>query len=207
MLPGINSLAFVDRRRAAGQLVRNAAQGHAQLLPATTWLEAIVWVAYVVPIMTIFILKSASAPRCRWHHQPLEPDDPRSAPATVSLTALGLAALVALTGCVTERDIRAGSTELTVDSSADACTRVGGRGSERHHLVRRDQLRRPGDRVLPAGRRRSAHRRRGRHRSRHLNTLVVQASAGDYFTVCKPGMVGAGVGKALRCRLQEPSAR
>jgi iron uptake system component EfeO len=122
---------------------------------------------------------------------------PRSAPATVSLTALGLAALVALTGCVPNATSAAGSTELTVDSSADACTvsaaeapsgtisfvvtNSGDQVTE-FYLLGDDGLRIVGEaeNIGPGISR----------------TLVVQASAGDYFTVCKPGMVGAGVGKA-----------
>ena len=122
---------------------------------------------------------------------------PRSAPATVSLTALALAALVALTGCVPNATSAAGSTELTVDSSADACTvsaaeapsgtisfvvtNSGDQVTE-FYLLGDDGLRIVGEaeNIGPGISR----------------TLVVQASAGDYFTVCKPGMVGAGVGKA-----------
>ena len=122
---------------------------------------------------------------------------PRSAPATVSLTALALAALVALTGCVPNVTSAAGSTELTVDSSADACTvsaaeapsgtisfvvtNSGDQVTE-FYLLGDDGLRIVGEaeNIGPGISR----------------TLVVQASAGDYFTVCKPGMVGAGVGKA-----------
>jgi len=122
---------------------------------------------------------------------------PRSAPATVSLTALGLAALVALTGCVPNATSAAGSTELTVDSSTDACTvsaaeapsgtisfvvtNSGDQVTE-FYLLGDDGLRIVGEaeNIGPGISR----------------TLVVQASAGDYFTVCKPGMVGAGVGKA-----------
>ena len=122
---------------------------------------------------------------------------PRSAPATVSLTALALAALVSLTGCVPNATSAAGSTELTVDSSADACTvsaaeapsgtisfvvtNSGDQVTE-FYLLGDDGLRIVGEaeNIGPGISR----------------TLVVQASAGDYFTVCKPGMVGAGVGKA-----------
>lgn len=122
---------------------------------------------------------------------------PRSAPATVNLTALALAALVALTGCVPNVTSTAGSTELTVGSSADACTvsaaeapsgtisfvvtNSGDQVTE-FYLLGDDGLRIVGEaeNIGPGISR----------------TLVVQASAGDYFTVCKPGMVGAGVGKA-----------
>ena len=122
---------------------------------------------------------------------------PRSAPTTVSLTALALAALVALTGCVPNATSAAGSTELTVDSSADACTvsaaeapsgtisfvvtNSGDQVTE-FYLLGDDGLRIVGEaeNIGPGISR----------------TLVVQAGAGDYFTVCKPGMVGAGVGKA-----------
>jgi iron uptake system component EfeO len=123
--------------------------------------------------------------------------NPRSAPAAASLTALALAALVALTGCVPNATSAAGSTELTVDSNADACTvsaaeapsgtlsfTVTNSGDQvtEFYLLGDDGLRIVGEaeNIGPGLSR----------------TLVVQVSAGDYFTVCKPGMVGAGVGKA-----------
>ena len=63
VLPGINSLAFdvtafVPPDSWYGTLLK----GTLNFSPATTWLEAIVWVAYVVPVMTIFILKSRQRP-------------------------------------------------------------------------------------------------------------------------------------------------
>jgi high-affinity iron transporter len=56
VLPGLHSLAFdvsasVPPNSWHGTLLK----GIFNFSPATTWLEAIVWVAYVVPVMTVFL--------------------------------------------------------------------------------------------------------------------------------------------------------
>lgn len=117
--------------------------------------------------------------------------------ARTALPVLSLAALLALTGCVPNAASTAGATELTVDSSATACTvsaaeapsgtlsfvvtNSGDQVTE-FYLLGDDGLRIVGEaeNIGPGISR----------------TLVVQATPGDYFTVCKPGMVGEGVGKA-----------
>ena len=63
VLPGINSLAFdVTAFVPSDSWYGTLLKGTLNFSPATTWLEAIVWVAYVVPVMTIFILKSRQRP-------------------------------------------------------------------------------------------------------------------------------------------------
>jgi len=63
VLPGINSLAFdVTAAVPPDSWYGTLLKGTLNFSPATTWLEAIVWVAYVVPVMTIFILKSRQRP-------------------------------------------------------------------------------------------------------------------------------------------------
>ncbi|SMG42073.1 iron uptake system protein EfeO [Agreia pratensis] len=117
--------------------------------------------------------------------------------ARAVITTIGAAAtLLALTGCVpnaTSSDASA----IAVDSSADACsvstnsassgtlrfkvTNSGDKVTE-FYLLADDGLRIIGE-VENVG--------PGISRD-----LVVQAQPGDYFTVCKPGMVGDGVGNA-----------
>ena len=110
------------------------------------------------------------------------------------------AALLALSACVandptTSADSHA--TALTVDSSSSDCTvsaseapsgnvsfsieNTGDQVTE-FYLLADDELRIVGEveNIGPG----------------ITRDLVVQARPGDYFTVCKPGMVGAGIGKA-----------
>ena len=118
-----------------------------------------------------------------------------------TLTAIGAAALLlALAGCVPNNPVTtadASATSLTVDSSTDACTvsaatapsgtlsfSVTNSGDEvtEFYLLADDGLRIVGEveNIGPGIER----------------TLVVVAKPGDYFTVCKPGMVGAGIGQS-----------
>lgn len=58
ILPGLHNLAFdVSHIIAPGGFLGTLLKGVFNFSPATTWLEAIVWVAYVVPVMAIFILR------------------------------------------------------------------------------------------------------------------------------------------------------
>lgn len=58
-LPGLGNLAFdVSDTIRPSSWLGTLLKGTFNFSPATTWLEAIVWLAYVIPVMTIFILKS-----------------------------------------------------------------------------------------------------------------------------------------------------
>jgi iron uptake system component EfeO len=116
--------------------------------------------------------------------------------ASALITTIGAAAtLLALTGCVPNASSSDAAGAITVDSSADSCdvsTNTASSGTLRFevtnsgdqvtefYLLADDGLRIVGE-VENVG--------PGISRD-----LVVQAQPGDYFTVCKPGMVGAGIG-------------
>lgn len=56
-LPGLNTLAFdVSDTIRADSLLGTLLKGIFNFSPATTVLEAVVWVVYVVPVMTLFVL-------------------------------------------------------------------------------------------------------------------------------------------------------
>ena len=112
--------------------------------------------------------------------------------------ALGATALLALSACVPNNPTTsADATSLTVDSSASDCavseseapsgavsfsiTNSGDQVTE-FYLLADDELRIIGEveNIGPG----------------ITRDLVVQARPGDYYTVCKPGMIGAGIGKA-----------
>ncbi|MGL4340725.1 MAG: iron uptake transporter permease EfeU [Rhodoglobus sp.] len=55
-LPGLNSLAFdVSAAIPPNSWYGTLLKGTVNFSPATTWLEAIAWLAYVIPVMTLFI--------------------------------------------------------------------------------------------------------------------------------------------------------
>ncbi|HEU5484035.1 MAG TPA: FTR1 family protein, partial [Microlunatus sp.] len=56
ILPGLNNLAFdVSRAIPPTSWYGTLLKGIFNFSPATTWLEAIVWIAYVVPTMALFL--------------------------------------------------------------------------------------------------------------------------------------------------------
>lgn len=56
VLPGLNSLAFnVSAAIPPDSWYGTLLKGTVNFSPATTWLEAGVWLAYVIPVMTVFI--------------------------------------------------------------------------------------------------------------------------------------------------------
>lgn len=114
----------------------------------------------------------------------------------LAATAAAGAAVLVLSGCVAKTDA-AGSGALTVTSTADGCDvsaatassgtlafDVANKGDQvtEFYLLASDGLRIVGEveNVAPGASR----------------TLTVTAQPGDYFTLCKPGMVGDGVGRA-----------
>ncbi|WP_233201998.1 cupredoxin domain-containing protein [Cryobacterium sp. Y11] len=114
---------------------------------------------------------------------------------SVSLVGVGLLGIVVLSGCVAN-DPASTHTALTVDSSATGCAvsaneapagsirfTVANSGDQvtEFYLLAEDGLRIVGEaeNIGP-----------GLSRD-----LVVQLEAGSYFTACKPGMTGDGVGK------------
>ena len=79
ILPGLNNLAFdvsatVPPRSWYGSILK----GVFNFSPATTWLQAFAWIAYIVPTMTIFI-------RTTWGHAPSRPA--AAAPAVTASAA------------------------------------------------------------------------------------------------------------------------
>ncbi|WP_454226507.1 iron uptake system protein EfeO [Propioniciclava flava] len=115
---------------------------------------------------------------------------------TAALVAVPTAAL-ALSGCVAKADLAASGGPLTVTSDATTCqvltakatsgtlaftvTNKGPQITE-FYLLADDALRIVGEveNIAPGASR----------------TLTVVAQPGNYFTLCKPGMIGQGVGKA-----------
>lgn len=66
VLPGLNNLAFdVSGVIPPGSWYGTLLKGTVNFSPATTWIELVVWLAYVVPTMTLFVIKSRSS-----RHQP-----------------------------------------------------------------------------------------------------------------------------------------
>jgi len=58
ILPGLNNLAFdVSEQVPPTSWLGTLLKGTLNFSPATTWLEAIAWVAYVVPTMTLFLYR------------------------------------------------------------------------------------------------------------------------------------------------------
>jgi high-affinity iron transporter len=58
ILPGLNNLAFdVSQQIPPSSWLGTMLKGTLNFSPATTWLEAIAWLAYLIPTMTVFLLR------------------------------------------------------------------------------------------------------------------------------------------------------
>ncbi|MBD2758418.1 FTR1 family protein [Yimella sp. cx-573] len=63
ILPGLNSIAFdVSGTIRPTSVLGTLLKGTFNFSPVTTWLEAVAWVGYVVPVMSLFILKIRQQP-------------------------------------------------------------------------------------------------------------------------------------------------
>ena len=79
VLPGLGSLAFdVSAAIPPDSWYGTLLKGTLNFSPATTWLEAIVWLAYVIPVMTIFVASGRRA------NVAARPRSPLSSAATVT---------------------------------------------------------------------------------------------------------------------------
>ncbi|WP_299051905.1 iron uptake transporter permease EfeU [uncultured Nocardioides sp.] len=80
ILPGLNSFLFdVSAQVPAGSWYGVLLKGTFNFSPATTYLEAAVWVAYLVPTMTLFLL---AARRRRTASPPAKPAAPAPVPTS-----------------------------------------------------------------------------------------------------------------------------
>jgi high-affinity iron transporter len=66
VLPGLNSLAFdVSGAVPPDSWYGTLLKGTLNFSPATTWLQAVAWLAYVVPVLTLFLRPARTAPAAR----------------------------------------------------------------------------------------------------------------------------------------------
>jgi len=62
ILPGLNSLAFdVSNVIAPSSWYGTVLKGTVNFTPATTWLQAIAWLAYIIPVFILFLRPSSPA--------------------------------------------------------------------------------------------------------------------------------------------------
>jgi high-affinity iron transporter len=85
ILPGLNNLAFdVSATIPPASVLGTALKGVFNFSPATTWLQAIVWVAYIVPVSILFV-------RLVWFAAPpparIAPEERGDTPGPVSTRA------------------------------------------------------------------------------------------------------------------------
>ena len=66
LIPGLNTMAFdVSAQIPPGSWYGTLLKGTVNLSPATTWLELVVWWAYVIPTMTLYVRVIRSSRRAR----------------------------------------------------------------------------------------------------------------------------------------------
>ena len=66
VLPGLGVLAFdVSAQVPPGSWYGTLLKGVLNFSPATTWLQAVAWTAYVVPVMALYLRRAPGAPRAQ----------------------------------------------------------------------------------------------------------------------------------------------
>jgi high-affinity iron transporter len=87
ILPGLDALAFdVTEQVPPGSWYGTLLKGTVNFSPATTWLEVIAWVGYVVPVMWLF-LRTVRRPASPADARTSAPDARTSAPAAADIRA------------------------------------------------------------------------------------------------------------------------
>jgi iron uptake system component EfeO len=175
ILPGLNTIAFdVSEQVPPGSWYATLLKGTINFSPRTTVLEAAAWTLYIVPVMLMF----TRAIRLR-------------AALIVATSVVGLSACTTNTDSTDAGRVRVSSGDSSCELSSTSApsgnvvfevTNTGGTVTE-FYLLGADGLRIVGEveNIGPA----------------ITRNLVVQASAGDYVTACKPGMVGDGIRAAF----------
>jgi high-affinity iron transporter len=73
VLPGLNSLAFdVSSQIPPSSWYGTLLKGTINFTPTTTWLQAVAWMAYLVPVMYVFVRRSRPRPVVSNHPQTQE---------------------------------------------------------------------------------------------------------------------------------------
>ena len=196
VLGGLNTLAFdVSGQVPPSSWYGTLLKGTINFSPQTTVLQAIVWVAYIVPVMYLFLRGgSGSRPTARAREEQPESSTPRAAPHLVR--AVVLAGVVALAGCGSgEKPAKSGAVGVTASDSACKSTTGDVASGNRTFSVKNDgsqitevYVYGTGDRVM------GEVENIGPATSRDL---VVQLPPGKYQIACKPGMTGDGIRTAL----------
>ena len=179
VLGGLDSLAFdISAQVPAGSWYGTLLKGTINLSPQTTVLQAVVWVAYIVPVMLLF-LRRARVP-------------------TAAVATVAAALLVVLAGCGgsgSSPKVKAGAVGVTASDTTCETTHASVESGNRTFSVRNDgsqvtevYVYGTGDRVM------GEVENIGPATSRDL---VVELPPGSYEVACKPGMTGDGIRKPL----------
>jgi high-affinity iron transporter len=179
ILGGLDSLAFdISAQVPPGSWYGTLLKGTINLSPQTTVLQAVVWVAYIVPVMLLFLRRTR-------------------VPSAAVATAAAAAVLLVLVGCGGSGSSEAKAGAVGVRASDTACetTHASVAAGNRTFSVRNDgsevtevYVYGTGDRVMGEVENIGPGTRRD---------LVVELPPGSYEVACKPGMTGDGIRKPL----------
>jgi high-affinity iron transporter len=181
LLPGLDALAFdISGAVPADSWYGTLLRGTLNLTPQTTWLQAAVWLLYVVPVSVLFL---------------------RPAPARAAVrAAAAVLAGIGLSACSSPTSVTSASGEgapITVTATDTACTPSAASLTAGTVTLR---LRNTGSRVNELYVLRADGSIAGERENVGPGTsaeLTVDLPAGSYTLQCKPGMSGEGIKAAV----------
>jgi high-affinity iron transporter len=187
LLPGLDALAFdISGAVPADSWYGTLLRGTLNLTPQTTWLQATVWLLYVVPVSVIFLRPAPARAAVR--------------AATAVLAGIGLSACSSPASVTSATGSGEAPARVVVTATDTACTPSSARLTAGTVTLR---LKNIGSRVNELYVLRADGSIAGERENVGPGTsaeLTVDMPAGSYTLQCKPGMSGDGIKAAVTAR-------
>jgi high-affinity iron transporter len=199
ILPGLNNLAFdVSSTIPPSSWYGTLLKGTLNFSPQTTVAQAIAWLLYVIPVMTLFLMKDRTPAKPKGAADEL----PKSTASGATKTGVAVSGAVAVSllvaGCGGESAASKDPNSIKVTASDTACvTSKAELPAGAHTFV----VKNDGDKITEMYVYAQGDRAVGEVENIGPATsrnITVTLKSGDYQIACKPGMTGTGIRTPLK---------